>query len=309
MNYKFWIGLFASLQGCYAASPAFSGTHPWLTGPLLTPSARIVEVGHFLLEPYWFTTFITGRYLDDSSVLKIPTITQLNPFLIVKVGMTEKMTFATILQGFVNTTQNRTSVSFGDLPIGFEFELYNDGNNFVKFSIQELFPTGKFQKLESDKFGTDAGGQGSFVTLPSLAFGKVLHLEGVHYVSLRLNLIAGFGSSFHVKGFNVYGGDSTTYGKIIPGISLALLTSAEYTLTENWALSFDLVGLYTGSDRFKGTTIIPTGFPPSFNLSIAPAIEYNWNEHIGLITGVWLTLAGRNSNQYTSFVTALNIYY
>jgi hypothetical protein len=44
----------------------------------------------------------------------------------------------------------------------------------------------------------------------------------------------------------------------------------------------------------------------SIQYSLAPAIEYNWSEKLGLIAGCWLTIAGKNSRKFTSGVIALN---
>lgn len=308
MRYKI-LGLLALACDCYATSQTYSGGHPWFTGPLLTPSPRVTPVGHFLIEPYVYLTFINGRYLNNWSFERTPSTTKVNPLSIVRIGLTEKMNFATTIQGFVNTTENRTSVSFADLPIALEYELYNDKENFAKIFIQELFPTGKYQNLDPEKFGTDAGGEGSYVTSISVGLGKLIHFYESHYLSLRLFLSSGFGTPVKVKGFNAFGGDPTTKGKVYVGPTLAAFFGAEYTLTENWALALDIAAQYSDSDRFRGTTVVPSNFPPAVNISMAPALEYNFNENIGIISGCWFSLAGRNSNQFTSFATAVNIYY
>jgi hypothetical protein len=41
--------------------------------------------------------------------------------------------------------------------------------------------------------------------------------------------------------------------------------------------------------------------------SLAPAIEYNWSDYVGIITGAWFTIAGRNALTFISSVTALNV--
>jgi hypothetical protein len=50
------------------------------------------------------------------------------------------------------------------------------------------------------------------------------------------------------------------------------------------------------------------GGPSSSQYSLAPAIEYNWSQNIGLIGGVWFTVAGQNISQFNSIVIALNYY-
>lgn len=297
------------VQVTFAASPAYKSSHPWFTGPLLTPSARVTKVGHFLVEPYVFLTFMNYRYLNNWSVERVPSTTQIHLLSLVRAGMTEKMNFATMIQGFCTTTQNRTSVVYGDLPIAFEYELFNKDDFFGKIFIQEIFPTGKFQKLEPEKFGTDAGGMGSFQTLIAVAFGKLIHLEDEHYLSLRLFINGGIGTKLDVKGFNAYGGDPETHGRIFRGPTFSVSMGAEYSLTENWALALDFATNFEGHHRFKGETIVKTGFQPKVLFSLAPAIEYNFDEHIGIISGCWFSLAGKNANQFASFATAINIFY
>jgi hypothetical protein len=304
------LGLLLALNfHIHAASPAFANDHPWLTGPLLTPSARVVKVGHFLIEPYLYYTWVTARYGNDWEVISIPTVRQFNPLVQVKVGMTEKVDITCTFQGIVNTVNKRTSVGFGDLPLGFEFQLYNDGEESAKFTLIEIFPTGKFERLDPDKFGTDSIGQGSFITQFALTFARLFHFEDDRYLNVRLNVAGFLPTPTDVKGFNAYGGDETTYGRVFPGCALNVSFGAEYTLTENIALALDLLSIFDASSRFKGQTITPVGFRPGANFSIAPAIEYNWNSNVGVIVGSWFTLAGRNSSKFVSAAAAVNIFY
>ena len=48
--------------------------------------------------------------------------------------------------------------------------------------------------------------------------------------------------------------------------------------------------------------------PSSEQISMAPALEYNFNANVGIIGGAWFSVAGRNSTQFISWVLALNIY-
>ena len=83
----------------------------------------------------------------------------------------------------------------------------------------------------------------------------------------------------------------------------------EYTLTRNWAFAADLFYVYSNKTKFSGTTLAPIGRPSSEQLSFAPAIEYNWNINVGIITGAWVTLTGRNSSCFRGSVTAVNVYF
>ena len=43
-------------------------------------------------------------------------------------------------------------------------------------------------------------------------------------------------------------------------------------------------------------------------LTIAPAVEYNFNEHVGVIAGPWFSLRGRNVSEFFGVVAALFLY-
>jgi len=70
----------------------------------------------------------------------------------------------------------------------------------------------------------------------------------------------------------------------------------------------DIVYNHFNKTRFTGKTILPNTRPSAELFSIAPALEYNWNENIGIIGGTWLSLIGRNTASFTNAVIAFNIY-
>ena len=43
-------------------------------------------------------------------------------------------------------------------------------------------------------------------------------------------------------------------------------------------------------------------------LTIAPAVEYNFNQHVGLIAGPWFSLRGKNTTEFFGLVAALFLY-
>jgi hypothetical protein len=51
------------------------------------------------------------------------------------------------------------------------------------------------------------------------------------------------------------------------------------------------------------------GTPSTSLLTLAPAIEYNFTQTIGVIVGSWFTLKGRNANRFVSAAAALNYYF
>jgi hypothetical protein len=293
---------------------------PLFTGPLLAPAAQVVTRGHFNIEPYiyftttyglfgpeWKTTSIQKNY---STLLQVP----------VQIGLTSWMDFTFTPQAFYNFTRHAQSGEFGDLPFAVDIQLYDEGNKdpwpSIRLSLQAKVPLGKYDRLNPRKLGTDGVGSGSWAPSVLLVFGRLFEFKYPHYLSAHLALLYTIPNSVHVSGLNVYGGGQGTHGSVRPGDSFSIDLGLEFSVTHNWVLATDV--LYQHFDRSpfhghagKNSLGLPNvvGLPSQEQFSIAPAIEYNWNEHLGLITGVWWTFAGRNTPQFASSVTAFNVYY
>ncbi len=306
---------------------------PWFTGPLLTPSASTVPQGHVNIEPYVFVNRKTGNYEADwgsNSEGKSTSVTLQVP---IQVGLTSFMDFQTFPYGTYNNVQGHTGIRFGDLPVQVNFQIYREQPDsaipHIKISLTEDFPTGKFDHLNPNKLGADASGMGSYITTVGLTIGKLFHFGGSHYLRFRTNFSYSVPSAVHVEGFNVYGGGFGTNGKAYPGKEFSTLIGLEYTPILRLAFALDIFGVTTEKVRFSGnagkvpnpTTERPTDIdlPPfidasvgahsSEQVSLAPAVEYNFTETIGLIGGVWFSIAGRNSARFINGVVALNMYF
>lgn len=302
---------FCASQPYHLAAKKLDKEKPWFTGPIFTPSARVVPKGHVNLEPYIFWNVATGKYDKNWKVESTPKAYQLNPQLQYKVGLTEKINLSGNIQWNYNQTRGRSAAAFGDFPIGLDFQVYKkeDLMPIVKFSIQEVIPTGKFENLSSRKFGIDAGGNGVFATVLGITVSKLVHFSGEHFLNSRLNLSVVLSAPARVHGINVFGGDPSTVGTVYHGSAFLFLYGVEYSLTQNWALALDLVGRFTAKDRFKGHTRVKVGFPSSAQIIAAPAIEYNWSESVGVIAGSAFSIAGRNSERFASAVVGFNYYH
>ncbi len=293
----------------FSVSPPFSGDKPWFTGPLITPSARLVDPGHGIVEPYvyWFAT--DGFYQHNWSAEKVPTFYQVIPEFVAKIGLVDRVNFTISMRSFYNTVQDVSNASFGDINAGFDFALLTADKEGmpVKLTIQEYFPTGQFEDLEIESLGTDAGGFGSWGTLIGLTTNKLFHFCGEHYLNLRLNTAYVYLTRLHVHGLNIYGGDPTTDGTVYPGKIFRIFAAGEFTLTEHIALALDVMSIFGSRNRFVGHTIAPLNLGSDIQLSLAPAIEYNFDKDIGVIVGSWFTVAGRNSSRFSSLIGAINI--
>lgn len=286
---------------------------PWFTGPLLTASGHTIPPGHFNLEPYLFYNNVMGVYDNHWQLHRIdPIPSNLNFQGLVQIGLLDNLDLSIVPQCFYNFTGAGSSHwAFGDLGMKLGIQLHNDDPTrpfpSLKLTLGEIFPTGKYQFLDDDGNGTDASGGGSFGTSFGLVSGRLIHIKDVHYLSLRGQFQGTVFSSLDVHGTSVYGGDATTNGRVHPGAVFMFLGGAEYSVTRNFVLACDFANVWTLKTTFKGTTIEPVGSNRnSYQLSFAPALEWNFNGNVGIIGGVWFTAVGVNSLSFINGVLAVN---
>lgn len=136
-------------------------------------------------------------------------------------------------------------------------------------------------------------------------------------MTMRLFLKYTFSSSVKLKGHNVYGGGVGTDVRFFPAQSASFDLGLEFILARHWAFALDVVGNWAEGSDYSGDPgvgvdlVTPAQIgnsQPSWQYSLAPAIEYNWNVNLGIIFGAWFTVAGKNSPQFSGAVFALNYY-
>jgi hypothetical protein len=294
---------------------------PWFTGPLEAASGNVIPVGHYNLEPYVNLYIYSSSYDNDWKAQDIPTLWSLNPQFIIEVGLTPWMDFQITPSWFWNYREGSAHWEMGDWVVQFDFQLHQDQLPHIdwlpsiKLTLRETIPLGRYRNLIFKNQRTDIGGAGSWVSGAALVFSKLLRMYDIHYFNTRLSLEFNWSAPVHVKSFNSYGGGYGTNGTAYPGLNYQIDAGFEYNLTRNWALALDIIGNWNGGGRFSGTPgVLPNGAPASnvflasAQYSLAPAIEYNWSDSLGVIAGSWFTVAGRNSPQFSSIIIALNYF-
>lgn len=288
--------------------------YPWLTGPLLAPSGHVVPQGHVNIEPYLYWTQYRGSYDNHwkfQSSHHYTTVTLQVPF---QFGILPATEFDLVPQVFYNYSQGQTAWEFGDLGLGLCFQLLNDkqGKSWppaIKLRFSANAPTGKYDHLKPNKKGTDVGGDGAWDPNVGLVFSNLFHFSGAHFLAMRTFFNYGPTIPTRVRGLNVYGGNKETKGTVYPGNNFSVNVGLEYSLSQPWTLALDLLYIYQAKNRFSGHDGgAPMTSPSSASYSLAPAIEYNFSDKIGLIGGSWFTVAGRNTAQYVNWILALNMY-
>lgn len=288
---------------------------PWFTGPIFAPTSVTIPPGHYNLEPYIFVVANTASYNNDWKSIHRKTFWSSYFQPLVQFGITEWMDSQFYPTLYYNYTKGAGKWVFGDLPIQIGIQLYKNSGGptdwitTLKLNLKETFPTGKYQKLDPKKLGTDEGGQGSWQTAAQIVWGNLMYLGKGHFLSTRVSFQYNLPAPVHVKNLNAYGGGPGTDGTAYPGQSYFVDIAGELSLTQNWVFAIDILGNWTTKSRFKGKTLVKNTLPASVQYSLAPAIEYNWNANLGIIFGPWFTVAGRNTFKFTSGIFALNYYH
>src|SRR3990167_4961969 len=128
---------------------------PWLTGPLLAPAPVVISAGHFNIEPYFFAIAYTGSYNNQWKEVAHPTFWS-NAFqLFMQFGLTSWLDIELTPTAFWNYSQHSANWELGDLPIGFDIQLYTSNfKNFIpsfKLSLKEIVPIGKYRNLKATR--------------------------------------------------------------------------------------------------------------------------------------------------------------
>ncbi len=300
-------------QACTFCKPHPNLYCPWFTSPLIIPFRYVVEYPLTLLEPYLYITTEYAKYDNHWTTRSNPNFVSTSISLIYDYGFYPRFDYQIMGQFSWNQTQGVSDWVINDtllyLDYQFLMEDYCKWYPSIKLGFIGVLPTGKYQRLNPKKLETDLGGLGNWAPGLLAVFSKRFIL-GSHFFYPMFSASYNLGVPVNVKGANAYGGGHGTKGRIHPGNELTLIFSYEFTFNQNWVLACDHIYIHRNRSRFSGrvgkTNGVPNtvGEPSSEQFSLAPAIEYNWSANGGVITGVWFTVAGRNSEAFASYVTA-----
>ncbi len=278
---------------------------PWFTGPLLSPTPVNMVPGHPAIEPSIVVGSNYGRYKDNWKYTSQDSEWFVNPFLDYQLGITDRIGLEMLVSFISNFKKNTASTRMQDSSILLGFQIANDAKGTwipdIRLDLQATLPTGNYQKLSPSKLGTDLTGQGAYQTGPLLIVHKMFY-PGDHFLALKISVGYLFPTNVKVKGLNAYGGNPSTRGTVHPGQTLTTFFSGEYSISQRWGWGFDTLFTYQKKSTFTGSTDknAPVGLPPSAQLSLAPYLEYNFTQRMGVLGGVWCTLAGRNTTAFAS---------
>ncbi len=286
--------------------------NPWYTGPLITPSATMVPPGQMMWQPYIYFTDNYAQFNEKRESVDAPNEFIINPQpIVVQIGVTPSVDTTIIFGALAQWKEDRFSGGAQDLVLQLGF-LINKQTLYVpksKFTVSQSFPTGAYKNLNPRNLGLDGTGAGCWGTTFSLTFGKVMFWDTLHPLNTRISFGYKINTPVKVTNFNSYGGGFGTRGVVHPGPAFNVDLGLEVSINQPWVAALDIVYNFQQRTPFHGragTTTkggsIPAATGGVYNdqLSLAPALEYNFNDSMGILWGVWFTVWGRSAPNFVS---------
>jgi hypothetical protein len=279
------------------------GDGPWFTGPLLAPAGKTIPPGYFNFEPYAFYTVYPAGFRNFETV---PILTA---------GVWDFLDIQTSVPYDFSWDQGQHGNNIGDYSIGLGLQILTQKGPLIpdfRLVIQEVLPTGRYDNLNPNKLGTDQTGMGAYQTIIGFNFQRLMTLPNYHYLRARFSAVIATSSTVSVENLSVFGGAEGTDGNVRPGNSYTADLAFEYVLTQHWVPVFEAVYVNSSTTTFSGNPgfspggTFRVGGPGGAQISLAPAIEYNFNANLGVIGGVWFSANGPAAAQFTSFTLAIN---
>jgi hypothetical protein len=281
--------------------------NPWYGGPLLTGSGNVMPPGYVNLNPQIQFTDYYAQYDGSRHSQPVDDKIEVNPTFSFGLGLINRLDM-NINIGWDRLEQN--DVSYGgwqDTSLGVSLAILKEAPYIpaLKITLTQYFPTGKYENLNPDKINVQAIGSGSYTTRLGVNVSKVVWWSLLHPMQFRMSLNYGISPKVNVKNFHAYGGGYGTDGKIDPGNYFKANAAFEISMSQKIVFAMDFVYEYDEKITFKGIngsnadgTVAINESPSADQISLAPALEYNFTPDIALIGGLWFTLSGRNSSDF-----------
>jgi len=281
---------------CLLAQPAYAADAEQLraamksarwTGPLLASNAETLPHGHFYTEPYFFDGISGGDHHPGTSGFY-------------QYGLTDNWTVG--MQPFFSfgTQRYNRGAAIGDFKLLSQVRLTHFTPDHqvpsVALVTNLIVPTGKHDQLGALKNGH---GSGSFAPEIGVNVQQYFLLKNGRLLRGRINILRDFPVRTDVTGRSVYGTDAGFRGHARPGAKTSIILGAEYSVTKEWVLAFDVESDHWGKTELTGRdasgTLVNQMAPKSWNVGFAPAVEYNWSDRAGAIFGLWIVPRGHNT--------------
>lgn len=289
----------------------------WWTGPMLAPSANTLPRRHYLLEPYFYNVSTQGFFDARGNRVSAPHENSFGSLTYALYGVANKFTVGLIPTFGYNQVSNgpdSSGIGMGDLTVQAQYRLhlFEKGKWLptTAIALEESLPTGKYDHLGSRP--SDALGAGAFTTSIALYTQTFFWMPNGRILRLRFNVVPGFSRSVSVEDASVYGTTTGFRGQARPGASIFVDVAGEYSMTRRWVLALDATYRSQQDTLVTGHNLTDPQAPISLNsgsssaFGLAPAIEYNLRSNLGVLVGIRMFPAGRNTPLTITPAIAIN---
>lgn len=267
------------------------------TGPLLASNAETLPQGHVYTQPYFFDGISGGDHHPGSSGFH-------------QYGLRDNWTVGVQPFFSLGTKRNNRGAAIGDFKLLSQVRLSHFTAEHrvpsVALVTNLVLPTGKHDRLGVLKNGH---GSGSFAPELGINVQQYFLLKNGRLLRGRINVLRDFPLRAKVKGRSVYGTDAAFRGHARPGAKTTVILGAEYSLSKEWVLAFDIEGDRWGKTEITGRdgsgARIERRSARSWNIGFAPAVEYNWSDRAGVIVGAWIVPKGHNTQSSVTPAVAI----
>lgn len=290
------------------------------TGPLLTSNAVTLPAGAWLIEPY-LIYYKSNAYYDEQGNrhAQSPSTRQWQTSIPIYYGVTDRFQVQLGLGGAhaMSGGAHTDGIGAADTTLGMQYMLLAPGEDkkhpAVSLAYSHRFPTGTYDRLDQNPL--NAIGNGANVDTFSALMQQYLWLPNGRPMRFRATVSYSLPPSrVNVHGASAYGTPQDFLGGVRLGSSLGISTSVEYSINPQWVLAMDLAYNRDAPSQLRGITgqgNAATQFArrdASRDVySLAPAMEYNFNDRIGIVGGVQFSFAGRNNNAFVTPMAAINM--
>ena len=297
-----------------AIMPVNAGIDPFYTGSLLSPSPAVGKAGIYAFEPYVIQTYEPGNYGPRGGLSPVANEnSQTSTFTLMKYGITDHLSIEVDPQTQINEDRQgfNSGSQFGDLPVELEYRFLDQdkvtGKPSITFSAGVNVPTGRYENLYS---GSDGQGSGTYrarlgLVGQSLFFGQSQHPLRVRAWVAGSVPLGGVG----ISNISAFGTNNGFQGTGYSGLAVTTGLAFEYSITQKLVLAsdFQFQASRPGS-AFGYVNNVPTYLrgSTSDNFQIAPAVEYSFNDYVGIIAGCAFTVEGHNTSQIIQPQIAFN---
>jgi hypothetical protein len=173
------------------------------------------------------------------------------------------------------------------------------------------FPTGKYDNLGVR--ASDGIGSGTYTTTLCFYTQTFFWMPTGRILRARFNATQAFSREARVEDVSVCGTSQGFRGHADPGAALFVDLAGEYSMTRSWVLAFDATYRHQYNTAVTGYNISSPAELGSLNsgssqaFGLAPAIEYNFSGKIGVIAGIRVFPAGKNTSNSITPAIAINI--